>query len=211
MLSGETDGAVRLWHIDWELEAVDAIDWDEGARSYLETFLTLHTPYISSLPQDREPREEEIQHALTRSGHPSWNDEHFSELLNSLSYAGYGWLSPGGVKKQLERMASQRRPEATALRIVLHGQEHVLSDERTSVSMGRDQSADLVIKDHMASRSHCKIERRLHKFILTDHSKNGTFVMIEGDREIVLWDWEFALRERLDRFRATENNRYRHP
>jgi adenylate cyclase len=72
--------------------------------------------------------------------------------------------------------------------------ELVLSAERPSLAMGRDQSADLVIKERMASRAHGKIERRLDKFILTDHSANGTFVTIEGDKEIVLRREEFTLR-----------------
>lgn len=86
------------------------------------------------------------------------------------------------------------KPKKTTLRLVLQGQEHMLTDERTAVSMGRDASADLVIKDRMASRSHGKIERRLDKFVLTDHSANGTFVMVDGDREIVLRREEFTLR-----------------
>ena len=60
--------------------------------------------------------------------------------------------------------------------------------------VGRDATADLVITDRMASRSHGKIERRLDKFVLTDHSANGTFVMVDGDREIVLRREEFTLR-----------------
>ena len=86
------------------------------------------------------------------------------------------------------------RPKKTTLRLILQGQETVLADDRTSVSMGRDASADLVIKDRMASRAHGKIERRLDKFVLTDHSANGTFVMVDGDREIVLRREEFTLR-----------------
>jgi len=42
--------------------------------------------------------------------------------------------------------------------------------------------------------AHGKIERRLDKFILTDHSANGTFVTIDGDKEIVLRREEFTLR-----------------
>lgn len=94
-------------------------------------------------------------------------------------------------------MAASRsiyKPKKTTLRLVQQGQEHLLSDERTAVSMGRDATADLVIKDRMASRSHGKIERRLDKFILTDHSANGTFVMVDGDREVVLRREEFTLR-----------------
>ena len=73
------------------------------------------------------------------------------------------------------------KPRNTTLRLKMQGTEVVLSAERPSLAMGRDQSADFVIKERMASRAHGKIERRLDKFILTDHSANGTFVTIEGD------------------------------
>jgi adenylate cyclase len=86
------------------------------------------------------------------------------------------------------------KPRNTTLRLKLQDTEVVLSAERPSIAMGRDQSADLVIKERMASRAHGKIERRLDKFILTDHSANGTFVTIEGDKEIVLRREEFTLR-----------------
>ena len=86
------------------------------------------------------------------------------------------------------------KPKKTSLRLKLQGGETMLSDERTAVSMGRDQTADLVVRDKMASRSHGKIERRLDKFILTDHSANGTYVTVDGDKEIVLRREEFTLR-----------------
>jgi adenylate cyclase len=80
------------------------------------------------------------------------------------------------------------------LRLLVQGSEVVLSAERPAVSLGRDQSADVVIRERMASRAHGKIERRLDKFILTDHSANGTFITIEGDKELVLRREEFTLR-----------------
>jgi adenylate cyclase len=80
------------------------------------------------------------------------------------------------------------------LRLLVQGKEMMLSSERPAVALGRDQSADLVIAERMASRAHGKIERRLDKFVLTDHSANGTFVTIEGDKEIVLRREEFTLR-----------------
>jgi adenylate cyclase len=86
------------------------------------------------------------------------------------------------------------KPKNAKLRLVVQGNELVLSAERPSVALGRDQSADLVIRERMASRAHGKIERRLDKFILTDHSANGTFITIEGDKEIVLRREEFTLR-----------------
>ena len=52
-------------------------DWDEGARPYLATFLSLH---------------------------PSWTDADFESLMLDLQNRGYGWLRPEGVRKALEEM-----------------------------------------------------------------------------------------------------------
>jgi class 3 adenylate cyclase len=86
------------------------------------------------------------------------------------------------------------KPKKTLLRLKVQGTEVTLSAEKPSVTLGRDATADVVIRERMASRSHGKVERRLDKFILTDHSANGTYVTIEGDREIVLRREEFTLR-----------------
>ncbi len=92
---------------------------------------------------------------------------------------------------------SVAKPRTAVLRLRMRkGGETVLSEERTAVTLGRDPSADLVVHDRMASRTHGKIERRLDKFVLTDHSSNGTYVTVEGDREIVLRREEFTLRGR---------------
>jgi hypothetical protein len=91
--------------LDWELEVCQPADWDEGARAYLQNFLTLHTPYAGVLPPDREPSENEITLALTRRGTPSWNEDDFQGLLYTLGCAGYGWLRAEGVRGALEKMA----------------------------------------------------------------------------------------------------------
>ena len=57
-------------------------------------------------------------------------------------------------------------------------------------------SCQLVIADHKASRQHCTIERRQDKFMLRDHSTNGTFVTVDGELEVVLQREEFQLRKR---------------
>ena len=86
------------------------------------------------------------------------------------------------------------KPKKTQLRLKVQGSEVILSQEKPAVALGRDATADVVIRERMASRAHGKIERRLDKFILTDHSANGTYVTVEGDREIVLRREEFTLR-----------------
>jgi WD40 repeat protein len=116
-LSGSADRTLRLWILDWELADTAPADWDEGARPYLEMFLSLHTPYVCS-SSDRKrvrsslarlfrttPAEEEIPRSLTRRGQPVWTEVDFQGLLRTLGYAGFGWLRPEGVRHQLARMA----------------------------------------------------------------------------------------------------------
>jgi len=65
-----------------------------------------------------------------------------------------------------------------------------------AVSLGRDATCDIVLHDPKASRQHAKIERRRDKFVLADHSSNGTFVAIVGEDEIGLRREELILRLR---------------
>lgn len=80
------------------------------------------------------------------------------------------------------------------LRIVYRSRVVSLSEEHPSLVVGRDATADLVVPDRMASRTHCVIERRQDRFVLTDRSANGTYLSIDGDREIVLRREESLLR-----------------
>ena len=81
-----------------------------------------------------------------------------------------------------------------ALRLVYRSRVVTLGGETKSIVLGREATADLVIPDRMASRAHCEIERRQDKFVLSDHSANGTYLSIDGDREIVLRREEAMLR-----------------
>ena len=82
----------------------------------------------------------------------------------------------------------------TALRLVYRSRIIMLGGEKRSIVLGRDATTDLVIPDRMASRAHCEIEQRQDKFVLADHSANGTYLSIDGDREIVLRREEALLR-----------------
>jgi class 3 adenylate cyclase len=80
------------------------------------------------------------------------------------------------------------------LRLVYRGRTVMVDDERRTLVLGRDASADLVVADRMASRTHCEIERRQNKFTIVDRSANGTYVTIDGDSEMVLRREEAILR-----------------
>ena len=82
----------------------------------------------------------------------------------------------------------------TALRLIYRSRVLVVGADKRSVVLGREGTADLVIADRMASRAHCEIEQRQDKFVLADHSANGTYLSIDGDREIVLRREEALLR-----------------
>ena len=94
-VSGSWDKTLRLWALDWDYEFPDPANWDEGARPYLETFLTLHTPYGPD--------------GIGRVGTPAWTESGLQRLLTELGYRGYGWLRPEGVRRKLDELAGERR------------------------------------------------------------------------------------------------------
>jgi adenylate cyclase len=78
---------------------------------------------------------------------------------------------------------------------VRHGdRELVLDDRHPTLTLGRDAQNDIVIADRLASRMHAHIERRRDRFLIVDHSSNGTFVTQDGEPEIPLRREEFVLR-----------------
>jgi adenylate cyclase len=83
---------------------------------------------------------------------------------------------------------------AGSLRVVYRGRTIVLPQERKTLVMGRDATADLVVAERMASRMHCEIEQRQDKFFIADRSANGTYLALDGAEEIVLRREESMLR-----------------
>jgi adenylate cyclase len=65
-----------------------------------------------------------------------------------------------------------------------------------AVNLGREATCDIVIGDRKASRQHARIEKRRDKFVLADHSSNGTYVAIAGEVEMCLRREELILRAR---------------
>ena len=81
LLTGTKDGRVRLYRICYQFEFPGFSDWDEGARPYLEIFLTIH---------------------------PDWTDEDFGGFISELQNRGYGWLRPEGVRAKILEMQAVR-------------------------------------------------------------------------------------------------------
>jgi hypothetical protein len=108
LLSGGEDDFLILWELDWEYEFPEPSDWDETARSYLESFLSLHSHYSLGKPGAELPLHEKLTQLSIPVGAPTWREADFQDLLYSLGCAGYGWLKPEGVRRELERMAAER-------------------------------------------------------------------------------------------------------
>jgi class 3 adenylate cyclase len=72
--------------------------------------------------------------------------------------------------------------------MVLHhqGRDIPVDGSRVSFTIGRDESNDLPVASTRASRQHARIEWRRDKFVLFDHSTNGTYVTLEGDPEVLV-------------------------
>ncbi|HSV17784.1 MAG TPA: adenylate/guanylate cyclase domain-containing protein [Casimicrobiaceae bacterium] len=96
--------------------------------------------------------------------------------------------------EDLTALASRHAMPPARMRLFHAGHERLLGDDSVTVAMGRDAQNDIVIADRMASRMHARVERRSGKFILVDHSSNGTYVTIDGDQPIRLRREELVLR-----------------
>ena len=80
---------------------------------------------------------------------------------------------------------------------IRHGAEEIVLDQhRPTLTLGRDAQNDVVIADRLASRMHARIERRRDRFVLVDHSSNGTFLQQNGEPELPLRREELVLRGR---------------
>ncbi len=96
---------------------------------------------------------------------------------------------------QLAGLASSARIEA---RLTLEIGERTVDfpREKAALTLGRDATCDVVVGEKTASRNHARIERSGVQFVLIDESTNGTYVEIEGDREVLLRRDRIMLRGR---------------
>jgi adenylate cyclase len=71
------------------------------------------------------------------------------------------------------------------LRLRFRGQEIVVGDSgKPSITMGRADENDVVIKGNLISRIHARIDLARTRFVLVDESTNGTFIQPDGGEEV---------------------------
>jgi class 3 adenylate cyclase len=61
-----------------------------------------------------------------------------------------------------------------------------LNERSRSALLGRDDTCNLIIQSKLASRQHALIEYNFGKFLITDHSANGTYIRFSDNQVIQL-------------------------
>jgi adenylate cyclase len=73
------------------------------------------------------------------------------------------------------------RPKRVRLRYM--DREYLLGEGRESLTLGRAEDNDIVVKGNLISRVHARIEMGRNKVMLVDQSTNGSFVVTQEGKE----------------------------
>jgi class 3 adenylate cyclase len=79
------------------------------------------------------------------------------------------------------------------LQLTLGGTHIEMGPQRRKVTFGRDLETDFAVRNPSVSRAHGMIERRRERFVLVDHSSNGSYVTFEDKPEMVVHHEELTL------------------
>jgi adenylate cyclase len=85
-------------------------------------------------------------------------------------------------------MSAFRKPTESRHELMLRYRQRVVtvSEKVKSVMLGRGDDCDLMILNNLASRQHARIEYNFGKFLLTDHSVNGTYIRFSDEQVVQL-------------------------
>jgi len=75
-------------------------------------------------------------------------------------------------------MSAYRKPHAENNELILNyrAQSYTINEQNRKLLFGRDDICQIIVNSDFASRQHANIEFRFGKFILSDHSSNGTYI-----------------------------------
>jgi len=98
--------------------------------------------------------------------------------------------NPDEATSMLPTIAMQGQDrKASKVLLSFRDQNIEVSDQRKSVTLGRAEDNDLVIKGNLISRIHAKVEMRRGKIIIVDQSTNGTFLTnVQGEETFIRRD-----------------------
>jgi hypothetical protein len=105
-----------------------------------------------------------------------------------------GWRRRSGDPFTTEQAAVLEGGGKACMLLRNDGHEVAIDSARSTFTIGRDAVNDLPVASRKASRQHARIEWRRDKFVLFDHSTNGTYVAVEGEPEVLVKHESFVLR-----------------
>lgn len=82
--------------------------------------------------------------------------------------------------------AAQEAMRDRVLRLEVGRRKFVLTSQYMPHTLGRNRRAGTCIDSPLVSRAHAQLDFRHGKFVLTDHSINGTYVTPQGGAEVFL-------------------------
>lgn len=94
------------------------------------------------------------------------------------------------VTSMVPGISIESRPARTIrLRLRCDDRELLVDERHSSITIGRAEDNDVVVKGNLISRLHARIEINRNKFVLIDQSTNGTFVQsADGEESFVRRD-----------------------
>ena len=90
LLTGGADRILRIWHLDWEPEARALPRWDEKARPYLESFVSLR-----------------LKPETVRTAAAAWTEGDLDRLVDDLRRRGFGGLRREEVAGRLQDLSQK--------------------------------------------------------------------------------------------------------
>lgn len=104
-----------------------------------------------------------------------------------------GWQRRSGDPFTTEQGMLIDRSRSAVMMLDYLGRRIAIDGAQASFTIGRDESNDLAVASTKASRQHARIEWRRDKFVLFDHSTNGTYVTLDGEPEVLVKHEAFLL------------------
>lgn len=132
---------------------------------------------IQKLTDDRKKNARLFDHAKVKG-----KDEELNIYI-------INWEEDGNATKFATAYSMKNISSSKMLMVLKYtGKEQILTDQDmvTAFTIGRDGTCNISLNANYASRSHVSLSINRGKFVLTDHSSNGTYVRFKGQEDMFL-------------------------
>jgi adenylate cyclase len=98
------------------------------------------------------------------------------------------WQEGSDIELTMMPGASRDLPQTVQHGMILEheGRSASVSADHPTISFGRSDDNDFVIRDQLVSRNHARVDFRKGRFVLSDSSTNGTGVVTDDGRQFFL-------------------------